>query len=301
MTDAPLLACDDARIDAGGAPLVEGLSLATRGCRVALVGAWTPLFALVGCEAELAAGRVELAGEPATRAVASGNVGLARAEPPLPPRWSALAFLHQSAWLGGLERRYARDAARSVLQALGLERLAGRALGSLGAHERRAVMIAHAAICAPRGLVLETPLGRLDDAVQGMLRDLVERAAEGRSLIFSVESGLPSAAERALVETADDVLVLEQGRLVAQGEPARALEPGRRYLVSVGRHAERLARALGERDCRVTPAGAAGDDAARFVVDLSPEATPDALLALSLEVDAPLVELVPLPRAEQPS
>lgn len=301
MTDAPLLACDDARIDAGGAPLVEGLSLATAGRRVALLGAWAPLFALVGREAELGAGRVELAGEPATRAVASGKVGLARSAPPLPPRWSAFSFLQQSARLLGFDPRRARDAARAALEALGLGRLEGRALGGLGALERRAVLIAHAALGGPEALALEAPLGALDDAAQSALRDLVERVAERRALIFSVESTLPSAAQRALIETADDVLVLEQGSLVAQGAPARALEPSRRYLVSVGRHAARWVEVLGERGCRTTPAGAASDDAARFVVDLAPSVTTDALLALSLELEAPLVELVPLPARVPPS
>ncbi|MEB2324914.1 MAG: hypothetical protein OZ921_20540, partial [Sorangiineae bacterium] len=77
MSDAPLLLLDAARIDAGGAVLLDGVSCGSSAPELGLVGAWSPLFALLGGQATLASGRAEIGGAPARLAASSGRVGLA--------------------------------------------------------------------------------------------------------------------------------------------------------------------------------------------------------------------------------
>ncbi len=300
---APLLSCDGARIDSGGVALLEGLSCVSSGETLGLVGAWAPLFALLGREAELGAGRIEVEGVPAVRATALGVVGLARRDPGLPARWTASRYLTESARLLGLSARDSRRAARETLDALGIAPLGVRALGRLDAVERRAVLVAHATLGAPRVLALEAPLSGLDAAAQDRLLPLLDRAAVGRRLVWSVADPAPVGTERALLDRTDDVLVLEAGSLVAQGPPAHALSPGRRYLVTVAKGARELAgkleaRGLGVHAADQDPRTAVVPDT-RLVVDLGTEATPNDVLAAALELSIPVLELVPLARTPE--
>lgn len=290
-----LLLCDGARVDTAGGALLRGLSCVGSGNALGLVGAWAPLFALLGREAELGAGRIEVDGVDARHATARGVVGLARHEPGLPPGWTAARYLTQSARLLGLSMRESRRTAHRALDALGLATLGPRALARLRPVEQRAVVIAHATLGAPRVLVLETPLGGLETADQDRLRPVLDRAAEGRRLIWSVADPAPAGAERGLLDRVDEVLVLEAGSLAAQGPPGHALAPGTRYLVTVAQGARELGEQLEARGLGVRAAGEDGPSAAaRLIVDLGADATPNDVLSAALELSIPVLELVPL-------
>ncbi len=301
---APLLLCDGARIDAAGGALLEGLSCVGSGSRIALVGAWAPLFALLGREAQLAAGRVEIDGSEAARATALGVVGLARPGRGLPAKWTVARYLAESARLLGLSARDSRRSAHAALEALGLSALGPRTLARLDAVERRALFITHATLGAPRVLALEAPFDGLDPASQERLLPLVDRASAGRQLLWSVADPAPTGAARGLLERMDEVLVLEAGSLVAQGPPAHALSPGQRYLVTVAHGAAELSGQLEARGLGVQAAGAGGralpfnaaEPSARLIVDLGADATPNDVLAAALELSVPVLELVPLAR-----
>jgi len=291
----PLLSCDGARIDAGGVALLQGLSCVGAGNGLGLVGAWAPLFALIGREAELGAGRVEVDGTDARRATALGVVGLARHEPGMPPGWSATRYLTESARLLGLSMRQSRHAAHDALDTLGLAALGQRSLARLDAVERRALLIAHATLGAPRVLALEGPLDGLDPAAVARLLPLVDRAAAGRRLLWSAADPAPTGAARGLLDRMDEVLVLEAGSLVAEGPPGHALAPSTRYLVTVARGACEL---TGQLEARGLDVHAAGDDApstaARLIVELGADSTPNDVLSAALELSIPVLELVPL-------
>lgn len=302
---APLLSCDGARIDAGGVALLEGLSCVGTGDTLGLVGAWAPLFALLGREAELGAGRVEVDGVDAVRATALGVVGLARHEPGLPASWTAVRYLTESARLLGLSARESRRAAHAALTRLGIDALGLRTLGRMDAVERRAVLVAHATLGAPRVLALEAPLSGLEPAAQDRLLPLLDRAAAGRRLLWSVADPAPTGTERGLLDRTDDVLVLEAGSLVAEGPPSHALPHGQRYLVTVAKGARELAgqleaRGLGVRQADQDPRLAVMPDT-RLIVDLGTDATPNDVLAAALELSIPVLELVPLARTPEAS
>ena len=262
--DQPLLLCDGARIDASGALLLESLTCVGRGNHVGLVGDWAPLFSLLGGEAELGAGRLELDGVEASRAVALGVVGLARYQPGLPPGWTASP-------LSDRERAPARPLARREPPRRPRRARAAAASPSSAPHPAAArpgraprALIAHATLGAPRVLALEAPLAGLDDAAQARLVPLIDRAAAGRKLLWSAASAAPVGAERGLLDSMSEVLVLEAGSLVAEGPPGHALSPGTRYLVTVARDAGELAARLEAGGLGVRPARDGGQ--ARLVV-----------------------------------
>ncbi len=309
MTDA-LLICESARIDADGAPLLEGLSCTAVGPRVALVGDFSALFLLLAARAQVASGSVRILGRDAERAVPNGVVGLALADPPLPIRWKTVDYLTESAALLGHPAKQSRALANQVLTRLSLAPLADRRLEALSLVERRSVQVAHALLGEPEVLAVQDPLAGLGDQAQQHLVKILDLAADGRSLIASTPNLAPAGRERALVDRADAVLVLEAGTLVGSGGPARALTDGRRYRVTATKNAGALAQRLGEQGHRVEIAHPVDDAVARdpellsrqvalLVVELDGDAGTDVILSTALDVEAPVVEMVPLGAARE--
>jgi ABC-2 type transport system ATP-binding protein len=288
-----LLELDGVRIDRGGAPLLEGLSLGADADRVALIGDWSGLFQLLATSAELVAGQARIAGRPAESAAREQVIGLALVDPPLPPAVTALAYLEQSARLLGLQRAAAKAAARAALERLGVGSLAGQRLADLPRAHRRVVLIAHATLGSPQVLVLEAPLAELDDWNAGWVLEILWRAAADHRLLVSSRYAPALGRERELIDRMDQVIVLESGVVVAQGPAASALAGSRRYRVVASRHADALAKRLVDQQLSVHVAdGAPG--AARLIVELPEGTAPDAVLDAALEVDAPVLELLPL-------
>jgi iron complex transport system ATP-binding protein len=130
-----------------------------------------------------------------------------------------LGRLGQGGWLRGPS---AADhaAADQALQRLGLTPLAGRPCTQLSGGEQQLMLIARALAQGAQTLILDEPASGLDMGHQqrllGLLRGL---AAEGCSVLMSTHQ--PAQA----LTHADRVLVLDQGRLLADGVPARVLTP----------------------------------------------------------------------------
>jgi ABC-type multidrug transport system ATPase subunit len=305
----PLLQCDAARIDDGASALVEGLSFATEGEHVGLVGTWEPLFAALAGRAQVSSGSVQVHGCQLGQAVARSVVGLALCEPGLPGGWSALDYLEQSARLAGCGAASARAQAREALHQLGLDQLGGRKLAMLAPAERRALLVAHATIGSPPVLALERPLANLDDAWARFTAEVIDRAATGRRLLVSCSAAAPGSPERELLARLDEVLLLRHACLLARGSVEQVLTAGTRYLVVVTRGAAALVQQLGEQGLRVQVLGPAAapahlaassgaqlrtGDAARLLVEVGQAGQTDAIVEAALTAQAPIIELVPL-------
>lgn len=297
-----LLACEAARIDVGGAALFDGLDCSTSADWVVLIGPWQPLFALMARRASLVGGSVRVNGHAALDAVRDGVAGLVTADVPLPLGWTGSEYLTQSARLiAELDRRSAPDAVRAAVDVLGVPGIAARRIGTLSAAERRVLLIVHALIGAPAVLALESPLAGLDAWTQNWVLEAVLRAASGRRLLTSIEAVEEAGPERNLLDRATEILWLDGGQICAQGPPSTALGSSRRYLVTVLAHGAELAEVLERRGCAVHDALAAGARSAvliaagatRFVIELPDELTPDVVLGCAVDVEAPVVELVP--------
>ncbi|HVJ15410.1 MAG TPA: hypothetical protein VM686_08215 [Polyangiaceae bacterium] len=300
MSGAALLELEAARIAWRGGGIAPALSLRGDGPKLALVGAFSGLFALLSAEATLATGVARVRGEDAASAVRRGRVGLALRDPVLPLTWTAERYLGESAELGGLGSREARHTAQELLQRFELGGRARYELKDLPLIERRALVLAAATIGAPGVLVAEAPLARLDAAAQRYVMGVLARAAQGRELIVSVPMLPASGPERGLVDSADQVLWEHPG----SAQPRESGAGPRRVFFSVLARSEELCAALREHgiafeslpvDPLLLALSSDGPHGVgRLVVELPESMSTARLLELANAASAPVVELAPV-------
>ncbi|MFM7378572.1 MAG: ABC transporter ATP-binding protein [Erythrobacter sp.] len=246
-----MLAAEHLTLTRGGRSVVEGLTAALAPGRITAIvgpngaGKSSLLLALAGL-LEPAGGAVRLDGTP-----------LAALNPRA--RAQAIGYLPQSpdiAWdvsvesLARLGRLPWRDrgtaAVAAALAALDLEGLRHRHVNRLSGGERARVLLARVLAGEPRWILADEPLAALDLAHQLALIAHLKACANAGQGVAIVLHDLALAMNHA-----DHVLVLHDGRLVAEGPPADALageiiarvwgvsaqwlgEPGRRGLVAGG-------------------------------------------------------------------
>lgn len=115
--------------------------------------------------------------------------------------------------LSGMARRDAWRRAHEVLYQVGLDEQRYRAVGGYSAGMRQRVKLAAALVHDPQILLLDEPTNGLDPQARRSMLDLVRRLAHelGKSIVLSTH--ILQDVER----VCDAALVLEQGRVVAQG------------------------------------------------------------------------------------
>ncbi|MET0365697.1 MAG: ABC transporter ATP-binding protein [Sphingobium sp.] len=126
--------------------------------------------------------------------------------------------------LAPLSRMSAADDA-IVAQALAradVGHLAGRVATELSGGERARVMLARALAVGASGLIADEPLASLDPGHQIDVMTLLRREADAGGLIVAVLHDLTMAARYC-----DRLLLVDGGRLVADGSPADVLTPDR--------------------------------------------------------------------------
>ena len=158
-------------------------------------------------------GRVRVLGEdPRRSGRARAAIGLVPDGNGLWPGLTAQGLVEACAQLRGVDDT--RGAARNALLAVDLIDAADRDVKGFSHGMRQRVKIAQALVHDPRVLILDEPLNGLDplqrEAIIALLRRLSE---QGIATLFS--SHVLSEVER----VADRVLVLVNGRLVAEGSP----------------------------------------------------------------------------------
>ena len=128
----------------------------------------------------------------------------------------------------GVSRAEATRRARAELAAVGAEHLASRPGGALSGGQAARVALARALATGPRLLVLDEPMAALDVTARQEMRRLVARrcAEEGLTLLLVTHDVLD------LTALAEDVVVLDRGRVVEQGPTARILSAPRSDFVA---------------------------------------------------------------------
>jgi ABC-2 type transport system ATP-binding protein len=113
----------------------------------------------------------------------------------------------------GLGRR-ARARAGELIDRLGLDELAGRRVGELSGGSRRRIDLAASLVGSPSVLFLDEPTTGLDPTARLALWDVVdELTASGTTVVLTTQ--YLEEADR----LADDIVVLDHGRIAAKGTP----------------------------------------------------------------------------------
>lgn len=177
--------------------------------------------------------------------------------PVLPPGMTVAEYvlLGRSAHLGWLaaEGRDDRERASWALVQLRLGDLAGRRLSELSGGEAQRTVLARALCQDAEILVMDEPTSSLDVGHQIEVMELVDRLATDHHLtVISALHDLTAAARYGR-----EVMILDGGRLVAQGPPEAIMEP------------DRLTRHFGTPVFCTTD-----DDGSAIIVPQSPPRTP---------------------------
>ena len=119
----------------------------------------------------------------------------------------------------GGDRRSRRDDIGTAIEFVGLDGVAQRLVGSLGAAQRRLVEIARAVVGTPRLVLLDEPAAGLPEEETNHLSALIRRIpAETGALVILVDHDM-SLVSACCTTTA----VLDFGRLIASGDTATVL------------------------------------------------------------------------------
>jgi len=213
----------DARRQYAGAPALDGVSLKVAAGEIyALIGRngagkSTLAKAAIGALA-LQSGAVRvLGGDPAKdRAIASA-IGVAPQEIALYGHLTVAENLHAFAALAGV-RRDRGQAVAAAMAAADCTARAGTRVDQLSGGWRRRANLAAAIVHRPRLLVLDEPTEGLDTQTRMALRRLILDLKASGTAILLISHDADDV--RAL---ADRVGVLDAGRLVAEGSPAKLM------------------------------------------------------------------------------
>ena len=205
----------------------------------------TTLFNLITGALRPDAGRIVAFGRDIRRldARARCHMGFARSFQVPQPFGGLTAFenvLIAAAYGRGLSEHAARPHAAEALDATGLGHLSDRLAGSLTLLDRKRLELARALATDPRLLMLDEIAGGLTEAECHELIDLIKRIhAEGTTIIW-IEHVL-----HALLAVVDRVLVLDFGRVIAEGAPDEIMKDPHVAAVYLGPDAEELEAANG--------------------------------------------------------
>lgn len=148
---------------------------------------------------------------------------------PQQPTWSAdasvletllLARVARADWFG-VETKQDLEVAGRVAESLELTSLLHRRLGTLSGGQRQRVMIGRCLAQEPKALLLDEPTTYLDLRHQHDLHELLTKLSREQGLAVVLAGHDVNLAMR----HADQVVLLNQGRIVRQGEPRDVLRP----------------------------------------------------------------------------
>lgn len=224
----------DARVARGGKLLLDGVSLAIQPGELVVLagpnaaGKTTAMRALLGLE-PLVSGSAQMGGtevrhlNPTERARRAAWLPQHRSFAwPLPV--GRAVELGRYAWGGAAARSMAQDreAVEAALAACGLDGLRNRAVDTLSGGEQARVHLARVLAARTPVILADEPTGMLDPAQADATLDLLAARARDGAAVLVVLHDLVLAARKA-----DRVVLMQAGRVVADGPPRTALAPER--------------------------------------------------------------------------
>ncbi len=172
--------------------------------------------------------------------------------------------------LMGLPRSARKARSAAMLQEFRIEHLRSRRPGVISGGERQRVALARALVTDPCVLLLDEPLAALDAATKAKILDDLRRwnQAHGIPILYVTHS------REEVIALGERVLVLEQGRIIAQGTPHEVLRAPLQETVAqlagfeniFDCRVESVHEDRGTMTCRLTTCAAQGNDAAGSVL-----------------------------------
>lgn len=136
-----------------------------------------------------------------------------------PPRQGPLRLVTAAAQRRGLDESEARAAAVASLELLGIEeRLWEVDCSLLSGGERQRVNLAAGTVSPPRLLLLDEPVSALDPANRALALNVIARLTEQGVSVLAVYHDL-----EIIRRMSDRLLIMDDGRLIADGAPDRVL------------------------------------------------------------------------------
>lgn len=155
------------------------------------------------------------------RGKALSHLGMLHDDFGLYPRLTIIEHVRFSAQLHGLSGRTLSKAVDSAIAALGLDDIRNRFTAGLSHGQRMKTALARTIVHSPRNLVLDEPTRGLDVFSVRVLRELLRRLrSEGVCILMS------SHAMSEVMELSDRLIVIDQGKLLAEGTPAEIIAKG---------------------------------------------------------------------------
>lgn len=224
-----LLACDDVRLSFRGVQALDGVSLEVReGEILGLVGpngsGKSTLVNAISGYYRPNSGRILFAGEDLVTRDAHriARLGVSRTyQIPRPfPNLSILENVALAATFGAaaLELKAAYREAGHWLEFVGLAERSAALPSELNLHQRKFLELARALACRPRLVLLDEVLSGLTVAEITSALALVRQIRQSGTTIVFIEHNM-----RAVLELVDRLVVLNYGKVIAQGNPQEAM------------------------------------------------------------------------------
>ena len=288
----PSLSFSHLRVDVGGAPAVDGLTLQSTGDHVLVLGAARAVFDAAAGLRPVSHGELLVGGMEPREAIRAGALAAAPLDPALPSAWTVLQYVTWSARLSGHERATAAELTEEALARMQLGAAAKTKLGVAPVPVRRAAVIAAALATGASTVLLDDPASPLaDDSALSLARIIARAHEDRRTVVFASRVRLESP----LALAADEAIVVDGREVVAQGPPAEIAAAEKTLSLRVAGNLAAFRRAIEERGGRTEVHGAAPPPC-HVRVELGPLAARD-LVRIAAECDALVVELRPLSRA----
>jgi branched-chain amino acid transport system ATP-binding protein len=131
----------------------------------------------------------------------------------------------------------AREQALTCLDRVGLREVTGKLAGDLSFPERARVELARALCTAPKVLLLDEVMAALNHAEMAEIMQLIRSLRDDGVTLLVVEHHM-----RAIMNICDRILVLNFGRLLADGTPDQVARDSQVIEAYLGRSAEALGR-----------------------------------------------------------
>jgi len=158
-------------------------------------------------------GTVEIDGVDITQASDSfkARIGFLPERPPLYDDMTVTAYLRHVGRLKGMGSSWIAQRLPVVIALASLQGRERQVIGTLSHGYRKRVGIAQAVIHDPKVVILDEPISGLDPKQIADLRPVIRRLGEGRVVFVS------SHILHEVSQTCDRILVIDNGRLVAEG------------------------------------------------------------------------------------